>query len=1764
MKKNSGHTAHLWLVAGIFTVLTVGLFYLINAIVQPPEQIPVPPYISKYDNRPLLSALNETQLRNQVAQIRDASLTADAYSMGRMTGSPGFYRTEQLIINTWKQAGLDVKSQEFSVVVPVTEYCELCDDQGKPLPGIKLYPFEPNGMLPTALPKEGLTGPLVLTESTEPIDLIHKPLEGSIVLNRGLDCKWPQLASLGVKAVIVQEDALDQTGNPDAAAPWKDMSTLYDIHYPRFLARGPLAQYEGKPLRIRCKVSWQSKLVRNIVAVLHGAPSNKEALVVTCPYDSTSFVPDQAPGAEQALSLAAMLQLSQSIARYKGQLPRDIVFVATAAHAQNMEGALQLLESFENISARDRAVKTHAQLRVENEKKLQYAQHALQLLSGSVSSLSTLSQRLKQEDPGFHTWFDKCYRVMAGECKLRCSEAYLTTRLEWLRAGSPVFRPGVNLKKARAQGTVAANMHPLMVQYLAKKGAETRATDLLSQPFWTMDLPDTMVNSDPTSVQFTRSYYLRQFLTYLQTLQTYHQQQLRDIADALEMRRLFLGYQHTLTLNLELYSGGHDQQKDLAVMVGYASLGTIVEPQSSLLAATITDEAPKTAQGPALTATSWGSADAGGSTADPNVQLTPLVDMESEYWYICGRLAYTIVNKKFFPAKLGTPEDTFEHLSTAAVAQQLPVLGKAMLAIGYGKIPMKKITHIRHADEPLPFSGKVYSAGEDLAASPTQPLGRNTFVHLYQMPTRDQGMTLPSRGVHIFPIIATDPYGEYYRRFTFNITTAIGSGATIDAVRFGDDGQMLYYKDQSETAQSLMQNEHVWVNDIYAKRVDVILFRCCQMNCFQRINPQTFNAFARFDFMDAQDMQSPRHLHYINDADAPAASAFLEPDSSVFVSIMDGSPESQQVQTCRSFLLNVDPKAPITRGEPDIFGRGFLVADYPNLIYPYFDAVASMLRVNEKRLRLQKQYHMTEPEMLESHTRAQQFLTQAVELRNNHEGMLAMNMAGRALALAMTTHPAVREKLTNAVLGILWYLVLLVPFVLFFEKLAFGFTDIRKQLLAHGAIFIVVYCLLLAFHPAFKIVRSPLMILLGFLIAMLSIAVTLMMGGKFQQIIKRLRSKEGAVEGADVNRSGVVGTAFLLGLNNMRRRKVRTGLTCITLVLITFAMICFTSVSRNIQQEERTLGPASCSGLFRRDQNFAPLSQNELDALTLYYGLEYPVSIHHWFTGARTALMPKNAEIILEREEVRGNEHLTKSVTVNAAITMPWNEPQFSGIDKFLLTPNRGWFPRPPQTAEERRRALISGVNIPNYLFLPDTIANELGLNPTLVARTHQMVSVKGESYEVLGIFDAAKLAAHVGMDAQSILPYDLSTLTSAGKMADGSTRIPPSVKRLPASKVVITSKDFVPTAGTEQVFPVSCAVLFPQTYYQLRKDQPMHPPVTYREQHDLVTEYLERTGLPTYYSIENIAYYGRRFHGKNLLGILEMLIPLLLAALTVFNTMRGTVYERREEIYIYNALGIAPNHVFFMFMAEACVYGVVGAMFGYLLSQVTGNIMTALGVQGMNMDYSSIETIYASVIIVLSVLLSAILPARDAARLASPADEGGWSMPKVEGNRMQFNLPFTFTPHDRMAIISYFSRWFDANGEGSSGSFFSNLPQPFLREDIKTGETVPGIETLIWLKPFDYGVSQRLTIAFPTDPETGEYIALVTIEHASGSAEAWLRVMKPFMTALRKQFLNWRAVTNDERTEMFGESKLWFSETFADQATSTTDGTQPDLLVIA
>ena len=342
-----------WLIAGLFAAAGVALLAFFVRFAEPAHRVHREPFRGNYSEQALQERLTATNLDACVAQIKEASLAGGGRTQGRFSGSPGFYRTEDLITNAFKADGLEVQSQEFEVVVPETEYCEVLGADGQPLPGVTLYPFIPAGLLPTVLPPEGIHARLVGAEKTDLNSLTgNDPRETIVLTTVGNGGGWDGLASAGVKAVIVREDALAkaQQADPDQPSTWESMLGGLEITYPRFVARGPIEKFAGQPITIRCKVTWQSKKVRNLIGVLHGKSAAKEALVVTAYYDAISVVPELAPGAEQSLPLAALLEYAQALAPYHGQLTRDVIFIATAGHAQALAGACHLMDAIETFT----------------------------------------------------------------------------------------------------------------------------------------------------------------------------------------------------------------------------------------------------------------------------------------------------------------------------------------------------------------------------------------------------------------------------------------------------------------------------------------------------------------------------------------------------------------------------------------------------------------------------------------------------------------------------------------------------------------------------------------------------------------------------------------------------------------------------------------------------------------------------------------------------------------------------------------------------------------------------------------------------------------------------------------------------------------------------------------------------------------------------------------------------------------------------------------------------------------------------------------------------------------------------------------------------------------------------------------------------------------------------------------------------------------------------------------------------------------------
>jgi hypothetical protein len=271
--------------------------------------------------------------------------------------------------------------------------------------------------------------------------------------------------------------------------------------------------------------------------------------------------------------------------------------------------------------------------------------------------------------------------------------------------------------------------------------------------------------------------------------------------------------------------------------------------------------------------------------------------------------------------------------------------------------------------------------------------------------------------------------------------------------------------------------------------------------------------------------------------------------------------------------------------------------------------------------------------------------------------------------------------------------------------------------------------------------------------------------------------------------------------------------------------------------------------------------------------------------------------------------------------------------------------------------------------------------------------------------------------------------------------------------------------------------------------------------------------------------------------GAGQVAVPLAIAGLIIFNTMMGSIAERKREIHVYTSLGLAPLHVGALFVAEACVYGLIGTVFGYIIGQGAGTLMLKLGWLGdVTMNYSGTSAILTMGLILLIVLVSALVPARVASKIAAPSIERTWKVPPPHGDEIVAQLPFTINKTAADGALAYLAEFFEAHQEGSIGKFSAG-PVEFIARDGGRG-----LKATIWLTPFDLGVRQDLTLLIhPGERFADIYEVHVTLHRLSGDDGSWHRMNRSFLTELRKQFLQWRSLSPQRMLEYVEESRQVF-----------------------
>ncbi len=870
-----------------------------------------------------------------------------------------------------------------------------------------------------------------------------------------------------------------------------------------------------------------------------------------------------------------------------------------------------------------------------------------------------------------------------------------------------------------------------------------------------------------------------------------------------------------------------------------------------------------------------------------------------------------------------------------------------------------------------------------------------------------------------------------------------------------------------------------------------ILFPCIATDFYETVDPRYLSKLSSISVLGPGNTAPQEYGYAVGfGPEEPVGTIFTTPGERIKIVMRLGG-RSLDIGV-RYMLLNSKSAESVEVAR----GDGFQTLQHGGaFIHSSFQAAKDMWTLNEARMRELAKYSIENQRMTSLHAQAKEHLDLAEEAMQDKKWDLFVKHTRAGMGLESRAYPDVKATQNDVIRGVIFFMILVIPCAFFVERLIFTFSDIRLQIGGFGAAFVVIWIVLSQVHPAFDL-SNPFVILLAFVIFALAIFVIAIVSGRFHENIRRLRTEEVLLHDTDVGRISASVAAFQLGIANMKKRKMRTSLTFATLVLLTFTVLSFTSIKTTLDFYQIPLDDieGKYPGLLIRSQFWGPLEDTSYDYARINFFDQGEIAPRSWYVTQD-----------LKKTPIETPEKTTKVLGI---LGLSVNEPAVTGIDT-LLSQGR-WF-------EEGEIACI----------LPGKIAGLLEVEPEDVGK--KSVRLFGKQLKVVGLIDAEKMRDYEDLDGEIMSPADFKLTDDeiVSRMTQQESREKqgleqPQLENMPFEHIDPDDIAIIPYNILREVgSPLQSIAI------RLRED------VNVEEQ---VKEYVSRLSVVVYAGIPKadgkiqVSIYSSMGWGT-LPGLANLFVPILVAALIVLNTMMGSVYERFREIGIYSAVGLAPVHISFLFIAEACVYAVLGTVAGYLLGQgVIKILLWQELLQGLNVNYSALSTVISSALVMVVVLISSLYPARQAALMAVPDVTRRWKLPDPEGDHWHFEFPFTVGGKDVFGLSVFLVDYFESHMGESMGAFYTDGAR-FGSVEAATGAGYT-IDTTIWLAPYDLGVSQQVHFEAVPTGEHNIFAMALTIDRLSGDVASWRRGNQGFMNALRKQFLIWRTVDPTNRAK--------------------------------
>ncbi len=794
------------------------------------------------------------------------------------------------------------------------------------------------------------------------------------------------------------------------------------------------------------------------------------------------------------------------------------------------------------------------------------------------------------------------------------------------------------------------------------------------------------------------------------------------------------------------------------------------------------------------------------------------------------------------------------------------------------------------------------------------------------------------------------------------------------------------------------------------------------------------------------------------------------------------SPRVKVFQPFGAVFLGSSPKNP--------FGEGYAL-DMLGAPPPADEVTPSDLwQLNESRLSLLRAKGVVNVDLETIHSRAKLVMEKASRTDSVEFAQAAFAQSSE---LSRLVYLPVRMVMDDLIRAVVILLLLAIPFAFAVERLLVCATSVYTRLAGFGAAFLITFALMYFMHPGFQIASTPIIVFLAFMIILLTSLVIYIMMRKFRTELMAFQGRATSVHSAEISRMGTTIAAVNMGMSTMRRRPVRTFLTCVTVIMLTFTILCFSSFSSRLGVRMFYEGPVASDMKATFLVHHLDYGKMTSDVLRLLRGREGSGGLltGHWW---RVKELPDDVPFSVSRLDDAREVFVDGIMGVAPEELLRWDALagifEGGGVD------------------EKMELLRIGGV------FLPTIMRDHLGVEPG------DSLLIDGRKTAFAGVVAVGALQRLKNLDGRSVLPVDFqdvtykavnvdrtqSTTAMTGGMAEMTQR---DYMRLSANQVAITSADVVRHLGGKlHIVSVYAGDDIEAGEEGERLAELTSQPVWVRGEEGIQRLVFTRLAEVT--------------------GGFALFIPVVLGGLIIFGTLLGSITDRQREIYTFSALGLSPGHVGFLFFAEAAVYAIIGGLGGMLLAQglaLGASRLADMGyIQQASINFSSTNSLAAIAIVMATVLVSAIYPALRASQSANPGVQRSWKMPPPKGDVLEMTFPFTVSAYDITGVVSFLAEHFKEHDDAGLGLFAA--------QDVRVGRDKKGghiqLMAHVSLAPFDLGIAQDFTLLATPSEIPGIDEVTVRAMRVSGSIADWKRANRVFVRDLRKQFLLWRTLSAD------------------------------------